>query len=120
MTSPLAPLGLPQLPEHGRTLGHSHLQLLQGESVSACGQPLTVREIANGPDTDYIVVCGCGWQSLPLVSLPGVLRCEACDTLAEGKRRASAWDREGIEAGLRLGNLVYHAIHREYAVKGEK
>ena len=96
---------LPDLPKQGTRLTDLHLQFA-GESVSACGQTLTVREVGS----DRQVVCGCGWVGIPVIARPSVLRCEACDTLAEGRRRAADF-ADSIVACLRLQNSMWLAVN---------
>lgn len=56
--------------------------------------PMCVYSVPNADGTrDLYVACGCGWFSLPLVTLApdAVLCCEACDARRQGAENFARW-----------------------------
>lgn len=47
---------------------------------------------------DFFVLCGCGWCSRVLVTMPTVVRCESCDAKRQGR---SSFEEFAISAARR-------------------
>lgn len=81
----MVPDGLPYLPQERVALTDGEFQL--ADATSACGQTLAVVRVGE----DWQVRCACGWCGIPVVTAPEIIRCEACDALADGRLRNLFW-----------------------------
>ena len=77
----------------------------------AGGRRLALVSVPTGwkDERDFYVVCSCGWCSLPYVSRPREIECEACAVLAEGRRHFEDFAGRAAIRGHRIewqGELV--------------
>ena len=77
---------------------------LEHRIQQAGGTRIAVISVPTGwkDERDTYVVCSCGWCSLPYVAVPREIVCEACDTLADGRRNFEDFAARAASRGHRI------------------